>query len=68
MHRQMHRTGLKNILKFSSSKTQETEYQDQNREADFDIETFLFRSTDPSYKTAVDMQRYGKLFPFSVVT
>ena len=46
----------KHVLSFGPHKSRETEYRDQNREADFDIEKFLLRSTNPYYVTAIDMQ------------
>ena len=46
----------KHVLRFGSHNMPETEYQDQNREAYFDIEKFLLHSTNLYYVKAIYMQ------------
>ena len=46
----------KHFLRFGSHNMPQTEYQIQNREADFNIETFLLHSTNLYYVTAICMQ------------
>ena len=46
----------RHVSSFGPHKTRETEYREQNRDSDFNIETFLLKSTNPYYVTAADMQ------------